>query len=184
MVRDRQMVDRCLAGEVAAWEGLYAQCHSGLLVSIRILLGHGESDENLVDELAARVWYALVANDGELLARYDAAHGARLSTFLRAIAKDLVGRHFRTENRRIRREREAVIERPRHGEPAGDGGVESLTRFMATLSPQERAFCGDYLLARPSEEAVQAQRTYSAANIRQLSSRIQRKLVEFVGAEP
>ena len=46
---------------------LYAQCHEPLLLSIRIMLGPRNTDANLVDEIAARVWYALVANDGELL---------------------------------------------------------------------------------------------------------------------
>ena len=67
---DGLLAKRCLAGEVAAWEQLYAQCHEPLLVSIRIMLGSQSADANLVDEIAARVWYALVANDGELLSRY------------------------------------------------------------------------------------------------------------------
>ena len=64
------LAKRCLSGEVAAWEELYAQCHEPLLVSIRIMLGPQSADATLVDEIAARVWYALVANDGELLSRY------------------------------------------------------------------------------------------------------------------
>ncbi len=72
---DRQLVDRCLAGEVAAWEEFYAQCHKPLGTAIRIMLGRPH-DPNLVAEIAARVWYALVAKDGELLARYSPAYGA------------------------------------------------------------------------------------------------------------
>ena len=74
---DRQLVDRCLAGEVAAWEEFYAQCHDPLCTAIRIMLGRPHGDPNLVDEIASRVWYALVANDGKLLGRYspDLARG-------------------------------------------------------------------------------------------------------------
>lgn len=68
---DRQLVDRCLAGEVAAWEEFYAQCHDPLCTAIRIMLGRPHGDPNLVDEIASRVWYALVANDGKLLGRYS-----------------------------------------------------------------------------------------------------------------
>ena len=67
---DGLLAKRCLAGEVAAWEELYAQCHEPLLISIRIMLGPQSADASLVDEIAARVWYALVANDGKLLSRY------------------------------------------------------------------------------------------------------------------
>ena len=74
---DRKLVDRCLAGEVAAWEEFYAQCHDPLCTAIRIILGRSHGDANLVDEIAARVWYALVADDGALWSgiRPRAAHG-------------------------------------------------------------------------------------------------------------
>ena len=72
---DAALASRCLAGDVAAWEELYAQCHEPLLVSIRVMLGPQSADASLVDEIAARVWYALVAKDGELLARYKPSRG-------------------------------------------------------------------------------------------------------------
>ena len=184
-LRDKELIDRCLGGEVDAWEELYAQCHPPLLVSVRILLGHGPPNEDLVDEIAAQVWYALVANDGALLAKYEVTRGARLITFVRTIAKDMVGRHFRSEQRRILREKATLLEKPRHRTASGVAQpVASLQAFMSTLSPVERNFCGDYLLATPAECEDQAEKTYSPANARQLSSRIQRKLLEFVKSEP
>lgn len=85
-IADLHLVDRCLNGEVAAWEELYAQCHEPLCTAIRSKLRQGITDPNLVDEMAARVWYAVVKNDGELLSRYDPERGGRVITFLRAIA--------------------------------------------------------------------------------------------------
>ncbi len=173
---DGLLAERCLAGEVAAWEQLYAQCHQPLLVSIGILLGRQSSDANLADEIAARVWYALVANDGELLARYDATRGARLITFLRALAKNEIVRHFREEVRRRNRELSAIRERPRHQERTLSQQVNSLTKFLCTLTPQEKVFCSDYLLAEPAA----AEGPYSSASIWQLSHRVYHKLLRFL----
>jgi hypothetical protein len=171
---DARLVQRCLAGEVAAWEELYAQCHEPLLVSVRIMLNGQSKDANLVDEIAARVWYALVAKDGELLTRYNPQR-ARLVTFLRALAKDEIARHFRGEVRRRRRELLALRERP---QSTGSGqSADSLSEFLCTLTPHERVFCNDYLLTEPSGAAEQP---HSAANIWQLSHRIYRKLLRFL----
>lgn len=174
---DGLLAKRCLAGEVAAWEELYAQCHEPLLVSTRILLGGQSKDADLVDEIAARVWYALVAKDGELLSRYNPKRGARLVTFLRALAKDEIARHIRGEVRRRKRELSSLRERPR--DPMKDFGHsdDSLSEFLGTLTPHERVFCNDYLLAEPSGAKEQS---HSTANIWQLSHRIYRKLLRFL----
>jgi hypothetical protein len=177
---DAMLVERCVAGEVAAWEQLYAQCHNPLLVSIEIMLGRVSSDSNLVDEIGARVWYALVANDGELLTRYNPNRGARLGTFLRALAKDEIARHFRAEVRRRKRELSALRERPQHQGRDPDYPVNSLGEFLGTLTPHERAFCSDHLLAETS--AATNEKPCAAANVWQLSHRIYRKLVKFLDA--
>jgi len=174
---DELLAKRCLAGEVAAWEQLYAQCHEPLLVSVRIMLGPQSSDANLVDEIAARVWYALVANDGELLARYKPDRGARLITFMRALAKDEMVRYFRAEIRRRIRELTTLRERAPHRGEDGGQPFNSLAEFLGTLAPHERVFCGDYLLAEPSRAVEQK---YSRANIWQLSRRIRCKLLQFL----
>ena len=57
---DADLAKRCVDGEVAAWEELYAQCHQPLLVSIEMMLRPNNADRNLVDELAARAWYAQI----------------------------------------------------------------------------------------------------------------------------
>ena len=144
--------------------------------------GRKDSDANLVEEIAARVWYALVANDGELLARYDSTRGARLITFLRALAKDEIVRHFREEIRRRNRELSVLRDRPQHHqhqEKTLGQQVSSLAEFLCTLTPQERNFCSDYLLAEPAAEGP-----YSSTSIWQLSHRVYHKLRGFLNLPP
>jgi hypothetical protein len=77
VAEDRLLVDRCVAGEVAAWSSLYSHSHDSLLAGIRAFLGRGGQDANLIDEIAARVWYALVKDNFELLDKFDVRHGCR-----------------------------------------------------------------------------------------------------------
>jgi hypothetical protein len=173
---DADLARRCLAGDVAAWEAFYAQCHEPLQVAIRILLGRQASDASLVEEIAARVWYAMVANDGELLARYDPARGARLITFMRTLAKDEISRHFRAEFRRRERLLTALRERPQQRPDPAQLPL-ALGEFLGTLTPNERSFCSDYLLAQAPEGAAAR---HSMANIWQRSRRLYQKLLRFL----
>jgi hypothetical protein len=174
---DRQLVDRCLAGEVAAWEDLYAQCHQPLCSAIRIMLGRPHVDLNLVDEIAARVWYAVVAKDGEMLARYAPGRGARLITFFCALARDEIGRHFRAEIRRRNRELSGLRERPRSGQLESAYSAIGLQEFLSTLTPQERVFCCEVLLAEPGPGGETSR---SGSNIWQLTHRVFQKLQSFL----
>jgi DNA-directed RNA polymerase specialized sigma24 family protein len=170
---DGRLAERCVMGEVAAWEELYAQCHDPLCASIRAMLGPC-SDANLVDEISARVWYALVAKDGELLARYSHERGARLSTYLRALAKHEMCRHLRTEVRR--RKREFLAMKKKSPEDAMDlaRSIHDLEGFLVTLTPRERGFWDVHLLA--TSPGI----PYSPANIWQLTHRIYEKLMRFL----
>jgi hypothetical protein len=187
LVADQRLVARCLVGEVGAWEDLYAQCHAPLSVSIEMMLGQGCSDPHLVDEIAARVWYALIDNDGELLAKYDIDRGARLITFLRAVAKDEISRYFRTERRRRRRERTAWEEKPLHHAPDHGQPATVLAEFFSTLTPHERDFCGEVLLCSPADteaDSPPARQERSSASAWQLTHRIHRKLLDFLDFGP
>ncbi|MBN1588467.1 MAG: hypothetical protein JW888_03040 [Pirellulales bacterium] len=179
---DKVLVDRCLAGEVAAWEELYLQCHDSLLATIDAILGEGKSDRNLVDEIAARVWYALVANDGQRLSAYSPDRGARLITFMRTVARDELGRHFRAERRRRRREILAAWGKPRYRSAVASPPV-LLGEFMATLTPQERDFCADHLLGASATDSPSGGRMLSAVNIRQITHQVYRKFVRFMGSD-
>ena len=184
VAEDRQLVERCLAGEIAAWSEMYRQFHERLLSSIRSMLGRQGQDTNLVDEIAARVWYALVKNNHELLAKFDASRGCRLSTFLFVLAKNETRVLFRSERRR--RNREQVASRSEM-----EGSASSLLgdrladeEFLVTLSPAEKTFYLDVLVARPAERE-QAQQAYSSEYLWQLRHRVRKKLERFIlGTSP
>jgi hypothetical protein len=182
-IADLHLVERCLNGEVAAWEELYAQCHEPLCGAIRAKLRRGITDPNLVDELAARVWYAVVKNDGELLARYDPERGGRVITFLRAIARDEIARHFRSEHRRMEREVASLRERSKN--PLKEVGVPiaaSFNEFVQTLTPHEQNFCESYLMSEAGDAELSLKNShYSPANIWQLTHRIYKKMLAFLG---
>ena len=146
------------------------------------MLGPQSEDASLVDEIAARVWYALVANDGELLSRYEPSRGARLITFMRARAKSEMAHAIRDEVRRRKRELAALRETPRYQGQDGTRSANVLAEFFGTLTPREQVFCNEHLLGEPSDMAG---RTYSTStsNISQCSHRILRKLLRFLGRE-
>jgi len=141
---DHELVQRCISGEVAAWEQLYRQYQPPLLSYIHSVLKRNDPD--LADELAARVWYALVDHDGELLTRYDPQRGTRLITFIRAIAKDRICRYFRSEKRRRTRETLALAQSGREYTSPEMYADAALSEFLETLTPREREYADEYLL--------------------------------------
>lgn len=173
---DRNLVDDCLAQEPAAWTRLYQACHEPLLAAVRSFLRATALDANLVDEIAARVWYAVVRNDGELLSRFDVARGCRLTTFLSVLAKNEARQYFRTERRR--RNREEVASR-REIEPSSPlmFAFASEKEFLGTLTPGERAYYETVLISHSEETNEQ----YSAENRWQLRHRVRKKLDQFLG---
>lgn len=177
--REKKLVDRCVRGDVSAWEELYENHHPALLRSIAVLLGTKKSDRNLVDELAAQVWYSLVDEDGSLLSRFCPTHGARLNTFIRAVAKDVTYRYFRTEQRR--RKRELTAARAGSGGHDSDENLDdSLSEFLGTLSESEREFTEEYLLSmRDSNDDDGSDR--SDTSVWQFTRRIRVKLGSFFG---
>ena len=176
--QDQQLVERCLAGDVGAWEELYSQCHGPLLALIKGMLR--SPDANLIDEIAARVWYALVANDGALLTRFDPARGSRLITFMRAIARDEAKRYFRAEVRR--KERETVATRRKAVEAESEANVPHflVEEFLTTLSPGDRSFCLEHVLATPTQDgAIPASHPAGWQQTR----RLYKRLLAFLGRE-
>ena len=83
--RDRDLVRRCLKGDVAAWQEMFDLCQPHLLVSIRSLLKPYGLNTNLAEEIASRVWFSLVGANGSLLDRFDAHRGCQLTTFVSAL---------------------------------------------------------------------------------------------------
>jgi hypothetical protein len=177
VLADRRLVEQCLAGEQRAWTLLYRHCHDGLLGSIRAFLGRNASDASLVDEIAARVWYALIRSDFELLARFDVSRGCRLSTFLSVLAKTEARLLLRSERRR--RVREYAVSRRESGRNIREDSAETIAEeeFVATLSPAERSFYDDVLKASFADSCSV---NYSPQNTWQLRHRVRKKLERFI----
>ncbi len=173
---DRQLVEDCLTQEPAAWTRLYQACHDPLLAAIRSFLHNAVTDANLVDEIAARVWYAVVRNDGEMLSRFDVARGCRLTTFLSVLAKNEARQYFRTERRR--RSREEVASRREVETPNPFFfAYASEKEFLGTLTPGERAYYETVLISLPHDQATEQ---YSTENAWQLRHRVRKKLDQFL----
>lgn len=183
---DRDLVQRCLDGIPGAWDDLYEHCHLRLIHAIRRMVGPAV-DLNVVDEIAARVWYTIVRSDFELLARFDTSRGCRLSTFLRGIARKEFAAYSRAERRRRMREFAVSQSAPHVASSGFPFSRSELAEFMNQLTRSERAFCDHWLLAPPVARQAQAGvvasgLAWSDANIRQLRHRIRRKLDRFLNS--
>lgn len=174
---DAKLVARCVAGEPAAWEMLYAQCHDSLCTGIRSMLRGSSFDDNLVDEIAARVWYALIDKDGQRLAKYSPTRGARVITYIRGIARDEIGRHYRAEVRRRRRETVAAESRAPAADSSDAASSPEVGEFLDTLTPAERDFCCEVLYG---DEPICEQTSRSQASVWQLTHRVYKKLTGFL----
>lgn len=174
---DDQLVQACIAGTDGAWERMYALCHGPLLRTIQVSLGAQSPSDPLVDEIAARVWFALIRDDFRLLSSFDAARDVRLRSFLAGLARIEILRFFRSERRRILHE--------------GRGGHRSLLLkratldfdsmledFSATLTASEREVL-EADLAPPGEDVGDRLPHVSREAIYQRRHRISIKLREF-----
>jgi RNA polymerase sigma factor (sigma-70 family) len=173
---DRRLVDQCLAGDEAAWDELYRRHHPALLRVIKILLVSKTGRADLVEEIASRVWYSLVSENGRRLGRYDANLGCRLITFLTAMARNEILQHIRAERRR--RAREQFASQPESVSPLLNNwqGKNLVEEFVSTLTPREREYFRCNLLNLSSGDA----NTTSKSNSWQLKHRVQRKLKFFI----
>lgn len=177
VAQDRLLVERCLAGEIPAWSQIYRQFHGSLLASIRSFLGRAGQDANLIEEIAARVWYAVIKNDFELLAKFDAARGCRFSTFLSVLAKNETRVLLRSERRRKGREHLVSRSEVEKDRDAKASEILSDEEFLITLSPAERKFYLEVLVPDLSDSD---EGSYSSQNVWQLRHRVRRKLERFL----
>lgn len=176
---DQTLVDRCRAGDDAAWVEVHARCHSHLVRQIRYTLGDRARDQNLVDEIAARVWFGLVTDDGYLLERFEPGRGSGLSKYIAAIARFEVLRHQRGEFRRRQREQETQFARRAiHDDRHFAEITIDVQEFLPTLTPREKEFFYRVLLGNDGESMK-----ISATNAWQLRHRIRRKLLDFLGLD-
>lgn len=181
---DARLVERCIRGEVAGWEELYRKCHDPLCVTIRIRLGRLGSDAQLVDELAARVWYRLIDNDGKQLAKYLFRRMSILS-YIRLQARWIISEYFRSERRRMKNELTSLVRKNRKESVAHAESLPLLvTEFLSILTPRERSFCFEYLQISPEDGRVDFVLPYSPENIWQLTRRVYKKFTSFFYRDP
>lgn len=175
---DQQLAERCLSGDTEAWKHIYDQCHPLLLTGVRHILGAAGKDLDMVDEIAARVWYALVRDRGRLLARYDAKRGTRLSDFCIGVAHVEILRHLREERRRQRHERTRGW-LTYCAEPLSESQLAAAVHeFAVTLTNAERQFMEQELTALSSRHS--SDQPLSRANVWQRCHRIRVKLKKFL----
>lgn len=176
---DQQLVDRCRAGDGQAWAEIHTKCHGHLVRQIRFTLGDRGRDSNLVEEIAARVWYTLFADEGYLLGRFEPIKGSGLEKYLAAVARFEVMRHQRSEFRRRRREREthALRQTTRNERDFVDMELD-VAEFLPNLTRRERQYFDSVLLGGDGEEME-----VSAPNAWQLRHRIRKKLLSFLDLE-
>ncbi|MHB0956074.1 MAG: RNA polymerase sigma factor [Pirellulaceae bacterium] len=174
---DQTLVDRCRAGDNTAWTEIHTKCHAHLVKQIRYTLGDRARDANLVDEIAARVWFGLVSDDGYLLERFEPIKGNGLEKYLAAVARFEVLRHQRGEFRRRRRERETQALRQAARDDRGLTEIDlDVQEFLPRLTPREKEFFHCVLLGNDGQESMDV----SVPNAWQLRHRIRRKLLAFL----
>ncbi len=170
------LVDRCKEGDEAAWGEMHAKCHAYVVRQIRFTLGERARDQNLVDEIAARVWFGLVSDDGYLLSRFQPKKGNGLEKYLGAIARFEVLRHQRSEFRRRKREQETQAVRITQRD---DSTLREMTLdvndFLPQLTPREKEFFQHVLMSNNGHHL-----RVSAPNAWQLKHRIRKKLLDFL----
>jgi DNA-directed RNA polymerase specialized sigma24 family protein len=172
-----QLVQRCLAREPAAWDELFERYHLRLLQSIQFLLGSRARDHDTVEEIAARVWYALLREDADALRRFDGERNRPLTVYIHAIARYETWMLLRADRRRKNREitkgrLEAKRKCPSRGE------FETILRdFANTLTAAEREFLENSLLANPRQGPNPL--GLSDASVWERRSRIRKKIRRF-----
>ena len=177
---DRQIVDRCLAGDKQAWERLYRTYHPRLRRAIQLLLGAEASDVHVIDEIAARVWYALLQNDGRLLGTYDADRQSALDSFLMGLARIEILRYTRAERRRHQHEMRSGRRRLDEQRVSEWQLATMMDEFVSTLTPGQRDFMERFLTAPAGNKPDSPVEDLSGNCIRVRRHRIRRKLNDFL----
>jgi hypothetical protein len=164
------LLQGCRQGDDAAWRQLFAVYQQSVRSRIAWLLRDHGRDPNVVDEIAAQVWYRLVV--GGLLGLYDPRR-ACFRAFLFGYVRREVRRRYRPRPSRPIR----VI--PLAGLDLADPAADvcplglMLNELLSALSPRLRQFALGRL-ERPSPAPGRPEP--SPANARQMEARIRRQI--------
>ena len=173
---DHRLIRNCLSGDRTAWEALFQRCQPALIMVTKLLLRSDSSDPNLVDEIAGRVWYAIVTDPVRRLASFDPSRGFSLTTFLAGLARNEIRDYFRSE--RCRSVREKTASRAERNPVRNSNRQMSLLidEFLDLLTPREKLFLQCHLLTSPNDQSP----VFTKTNTWQLRHRIRRKLSAFL----
>jgi len=175
------LLGRCLAGDQTAWEEFFADLTPDLVRLVRYFLGRQSSDDQLVEELVARVWYVIVDNDSRILRRYDPDWSNSIGKYLAGVVCRVVRGYLRAEHSRRNRQWPRGCRSGLAYRPSGFDVGLLLNEFAETLNAKEMAFLEDYLLTHPSAgHHPTSIGRLSAANVRQRCRRLRLKLEEFL----
>ncbi len=179
VLADRQLVDDCLTRKPGAWERMYNRAHPALMMAVRKHLGSRAGDQQLVEEIAAQVWYLLIQHDGELLDRFSTDRDRRLSSYLGGLAQNQVRTYDRGEQRRHAREAEAT-----RSHRAGETIHESrnpleMQDFLSTLTDWERQYVAWCMLPPGEKGTARGPFSVTENSDRQLRHRLKTKLKAF-----
>jgi DNA-directed RNA polymerase specialized sigma24 family protein len=171
------LLARCLAGEAAAWKNFYDTHTPHFCRLVRYFLAKNQRNAETVDEIVARVWYALVCDDSRLLRRCLHCQSTCPRCFLAGVVRTEVRRYVRSEMDRARHgERFAQCCRGCAASPPSNLEVAALlNEFATTLNAKELDFLESYLLSQPS-----ANGGLSDANVWQRRRRLRVKLKRFL----
>jgi DNA-directed RNA polymerase specialized sigma24 family protein len=132
------LVQQCLLGQSEAWDRLYSLCHDSLCAAIRHFLT--TPDEDLVDELAACVWYALVREDCRLMRKFSESRCVRFTTYLNAIACNVARDYLKSAGRRRHREVQHLVATRSCNRLDGDDTKIEIEDFVNGLTREEERY--------------------------------------------
>ena len=175
-----KLIERCRAGDAAAWNELYSRLNGELVEGIRRMFAPNGSDASFAEDIAAHVWYVLWRDRVKILGRFDQGRNGSFAAFLLGVARLEAKQQMRSRRRRKGRE----LGRGTHLIDRRDvSGLEVgmlLNEFAATLSARELEFLEDYLLSVPGSNGDDGRRPLSDVNVRQMRHRVRRKLLAFL----
>lgn len=171
------LIARCLKGEEAAWKEFYDTHTPDFRRLVRYFLAKDRRTADTVDEIVARVWYALLRDDARLLHRCLDCQRKCPRCFLAGVVRMEVRKYVRSEMDRARHgERFAQCCRGCGASPPSNLEVAALlNEFATTLNAKELDFLESYLLGHPGGGC-----RLSDANVWQRRHRLRVKLKQFL----
>ncbi len=142
--RDQRLVRECMAGDAAAWRRLYASYYARLVAYAgAVLRREGRRDANLADEMAERVFVALLIGPRPLLEQYDPAQ-APLWEYLKALGRRRLRALLR--DRHERQARMTPLPSPPLPDPRADTvPLQTLVEELRVqLPPRQQEFLQAY----------------------------------------